>query len=173
MSITQRLGAHLPHSVARPLRGFQAIVTVDEPRHAARALGALSPRPRRGVARAMIAVSHVATPAARRTGRPALLEAVGRGAAGDQAGAAAILHRVAGAPGTSVGTRVEIGLLLLQMRDIPGARRIVDQFTQGGDARTPERYLLEARLDLTTARYADAARAASRAVELAPDRKAP
>ena len=35
----------------------------------------------------MIAVSRVATPAARRTGRPALLEAVGRGAAGDQAGA--------------------------------------------------------------------------------------
>ena len=173
MSITQRLGAHLPHSVARPLRGVQAILTVDEPRHAARALGALSPRGRRGVARAMIAASHVATPAARRTGRPALLEAVGRGAAGDRAGAAAILHRVAGAPSTSVGTRVEIGLLLLQMKDIPGAQRIVDQFAQGQDARTPERYLLETRLDLATARYADAARAASMAVQLAPDRKAP
>ena len=173
MSITQRLGAHLPRSVARPLRGVQAIITVDEPRHAARALGTLSPRNRRTVGRAMIAVSHLATPGARRTGRAALLEAVGRGATGDGATTTAILQRVAGSTGTSVGTRVEIGLLLLQMRDIPGAQRIVDLFAQGQDARTPERYLLETRLYLATARYADAARAASMAVTLAPDRRAP
>ena len=173
MSITQRLGAHLPHSVARPLRGVQAVLSVDEPRRATRALDALSPRNRRTVGRAMVAVSHLATPGARRTGRAALLEAVGRSATGDRAASAAILHRVAEAPGTSVATRVEIGLMLLQMRDITGAQRIVDRFVQGQDARTPERYLLETRLYLATARYAEAARAASAAVALAPDRRAP
>jgi len=173
MSITQRLGAHLPLSVTRPLRGVQAIVTVDEPRHAARALSALSPRTRRRMARLMVAASHVGTPTARRTGRPALLEAVGRNAAGDPAAAAAILHRVAEAPGTRVETRVEIGLLLLQMRDIQGARRIVTAFAQGEDARTSERYLLESRVDLATARYAAAVVAAGEAVSLAPDRRAP
>ncbi len=79
---------------------------------------------------------------------------------------------MAEAPGTSVATRVEIGLMLLQMHDIAGAQRIVDQFADGQDARTPERYLLETRLYLATARYADAARAASQAVTLAPDRRA-
>jgi glycosyltransferase involved in cell wall biosynthesis len=173
MSITQRLGAHLPHSVARPLRGVQAIMSVDEPRHAARALDVLTPRNRRTMGRAMVAISRLATPGARRTGRPALLEAVGRGATGDMASSVAILHRVAASPETSVGTRVEIGLMLLQMRDVPGAQRIVDRFAQGQDARTPERYLLETRLHLATARYADAARSASMAVTLAPDRRAP
>ena len=149
------------------------MLSVNEPRHAARALEGLSPTRRRTAGRTMVAVSRIATPGSRRSGRAALLEAVGRAATGDADGSRTILDRVARAPGTSTRTRVEIGMLLLQMRDVAGAQRIIDLLDQNGDGDTVERALLRARTDLAQARYPEAVQAAQRAVTLAPERKTP
>ncbi len=172
-TISDPFRAHLPASVSRSLNGARAMLSVSEPRHAARALEGLPPGRRRTAGRAMVAVSHLATPGSRRSGRAALLEALGRAATGDPASSRTILDRVAQAPSTSTRTRVEIGLLLLQMRDVDGAQRIIDLLDQAGEGDTVERALLRARTDLARARYAEAVASAQRAVFLAPDRKTP
>jgi glycosyltransferase involved in cell wall biosynthesis len=121
----------------------------------------------------MVAASRIATPGSRRTGTAAVMEALGRGAMGDLEGSLAILDRVALAPGTSPRTRVDIGLLLLDVPDIARAHRVIETLDRvPGDPSLADSRL-RTRTALALARYPEAVAAAQRAVALAPDRKAP
>lgn len=151
------------------------MVSVRQPRHAARALQGLPPRRRLLAARTMVVLSHVATRGSRRSGTAALLEAVGRRAVGDIDRSEAILDRVALAPGTSARTRVEIGLMLLDIQDVPGAQRIVEELDREGDAAVPglAEQRLRVRTALALAHHDEAVAAAQRAVRAAPERREP
>jgi glycosyltransferase involved in cell wall biosynthesis len=170
MSFLRRLGEHLPRSVSRTLHGARAVVTVDEPLQASKALGTLSPRRRRAVGRVMILASRVSLPRSRRAGRAALLEGLGHSAMGDRDGSAAILRRVADDPATRDTTRVEIGRLLLQAHDIEGAQEVLERMAAQEGDRNASRHALQARVDLALARYPEAVTAARAAVTADPRR---
>lgn len=170
MSLLRRFGEHLPRSVSRTLHGARAVVSVDEPLQASKALGSLSPRRRHTVGRAMILASRLSLPRSRRAGRAALLEGLGHAAVGDRAGAASILRRVAEDPGTRDATRVEIGRLLLQAHDIEGAQAVLERMAAQEGDRNASRHALQARVDLALARYPDAVAAARAAVTADPRR---
>jgi glycosyltransferase involved in cell wall biosynthesis len=170
MSLLRRVGDHLPRSLHRALHGARAVVTVEEPLHASRALGSLSPRRRRTVGRVMIIASRVSLPRSRRSGRAALLEGLGHAALGDQQGSTSILRRVADDPATRDTTRVEIGRLLLQSHDIDGARAVLERMAAQEGDRNASRHALQARVDLALARYPEALGAARAAVTADPRR---
>jgi glycosyltransferase involved in cell wall biosynthesis len=170
MSFLRRVGEHLPRSVTRTLQGARAVVAVEEPLQASKALGGLSPRRRRAVGRAMMAVSRVSLPRSRRSGRAALLDGLGHAAVGDRERSAEILRRVAEDPATSDTTRVEIGRLLLQANDIEGARAVLERMTAQEHDRNASRHALQARVDLALARYPEALQAARAAVFADPRR---
>lgn len=170
MSFLRRIGEHLPRPVTRALQGARAVVAVDEPLAASKALSALSPRRRRTVGRAMIIASRVSLPRSRRSGRAALLEGLGHAAVGDRTGSISILRRVADDPATSDTTRVDIGRMLLQAHDIDGARAVLERMTAQEGDRNAARHALQARVDLTLARYPEALVAARAAVTADPRR---
>ncbi|MET0773486.1 MAG: tetratricopeptide repeat protein, partial [Candidatus Limnocylindrales bacterium] len=170
MSFLRRVGEHLPRSVTRTLQGARAVVAVEEPLQASKALGGLSPKRRRIVGRAMIAVSRLSLPRSRRAGRAALLKGLGHAAVGDREGSAEILRRVAEDPATSDTTRVEIGRLLLQANDIEGARTVLERMAAQEHDRNASRHALQARVDLALARYPEALQAARAAVTADPRR---
>lgn len=170
MSFLRRVGEHLPRSVSRTLHGARAVVSVDEPLQASKALGSLSPRRRRTIGRAMILASRVALPRSRRAGRAALLEGLGHAALGDRDGAASILRRVADDPRTPDATRVEIGRLLLQAHDFEGAQTVLERMAAQEGDRNASRHALQARVDLALARYPEAVMAARAAVSADPRR---
>ena len=100
--------------------------------------GAAAARRRRAAGPAMIAVSHVATPPPAGPGRAALLEAVGRVPRRvTLERSRPILHRVAGAPGTSARHAGRDRPAAAPDARHPGAQRVVDQFARNGDGRTP------------------------------------
>ena len=154
----------------RTLQGARAVISVDEPLQASKALAGLSPKRRRTIGRAMIAVSRVSLPRSRRTGRAALMRGLGEAAVGDRDGSAAILRRVADDPGTSDTTRVEIGRLLLQAHDIDGANAVLERMAAQAGDRNASRHALQARVDLALARYPEAVMAARAAVTADPRR---
>jgi glycosyltransferase involved in cell wall biosynthesis len=170
MSFLRRVGEHLPRSVTRTVQGARAVAAVEEPLQASKALAGLSPRRRRMVGRAMIALSRISLPRSRRSGRAALLEGLGHAAVGDREGSAEILRRVADDPATSDTTRVEIGRLLLQANDIEGARAVLDRMAAEEHDRDASRHALQARVDHALARYPEALQAARAAVSADPRR---
>lgn len=170
MSFLRRIGEHLPRPVTRALQGARAVVAVDEPLAASKALSALSPRRRRTVGRAMVIASRVSLPRSRRSGRAALLEGLGHAAVGDRTGSISILRRVADDPATSDTTRVDIGRMLLQAHDIDGARAVLERMTAQEGDRNAARHALQARVDLALARYPEALVAARAAVTADPRR---
>lgn len=170
MSLLRRVGDHLPRSLSRALHGVRAVVSVEEPLQASRALGGLTPRRRRTVGRVMILASRVSLPRSRRSGRAALLESLGQAAMGDREGSASIMRRVADDPATSDTTRVEIGRLLLQAHDIDGAQAVLERMAAQEGDRNASRHALQARVDLALARYPEALAAARAAVSADPRR---
>ncbi len=170
MSTIRRLGAHLPRSVTRSAQGVRAVLGIDEPLQVVRRLGSMPPRQRRLVGHLMRALSHAATPASRDHGRAALLRAVGSSAVDDGPEVSATLRHVADAADTPDRTRVDIGRLLLQRHDLAGARDVLDRMSELESDRNAERALLQARVDLSLARYPEAVLAARTAASLDPRR---